>query len=67
MFRALKRAFVVLRQLKRFGVHELVAHRLPFGAKLILVLLGPTDRTWQAKPMGGKNSGMSRITWPYLR
>ncbi|RMA82347.1 ubiquinone biosynthesis regulatory protein kinase UbiB [Umboniibacter marinipuniceus] len=52
MFRALKRAFVVLRQLKRFGVHELVAHRLPFGAKLILVLLGPTDRTWQAKPMG---------------
>ncbi|MEQ3696558.1 MAG: ubiquinone biosynthesis regulatory protein kinase UbiB [Pseudomonadales bacterium] len=52
MFRALKRAFVVLRQLKRFGVHELVAHRLPVGAKLLLLLLGPTDSSWQNKPMG---------------
>lgn len=52
MFRALKRAFVVLRQLKRFGVHELVAHRLPFGAKLVLLFLGPTDSAWQKKPMG---------------
>ena len=52
MFRALRRALYVLRQLKRFGVHELVAQRLPLAARFALWFLGPTAKEWRDKPMG---------------